>query len=396
MVAMSPILSEIGIRGYRVKAWEDKPSVRVVVEPLTRRPRACPRCGDHHLHSKGRYRRRVRHLESFGAFSELIVECRRFRCLGCHRSFVQPLPGILPGRHTSEPFRHRVWREHQDGICGSRLAKLTELGSATIERIYHQFTARKAAERISLLCPQILGIDEHTLHKGCRFATTFCDLRNHRVFDVVQGKSCASLEAFLLRLQGRDKVRLVCIDMSSTYRALIRRHFPNARIVADRFHVVRLVMHHFMELFRSIGPELKYSRSYLAAIRKRPDRLTERQHEVLADLFRRHPSFRPIYQQMRKLIDLLCRKNRTYQQCRRLARQLLSITRSLAESGFAALATLAGTLESWHEEIACMWRFPRNNGITEGFHRKMKLIQRRAYGFRNFENYRLRVIAQCG
>ncbi len=37
-----------------------------------------------------------------------------------------------------------------------------------------------------------------------------------------------------------------------------------------------------------------------------------------------------------------------------------------------------------------------NDGITEGFHRKMKLIQRRAYGFRNFDNYRLRVIAACG
>ena len=48
------------------------------------------------------------------------------------------------------------------------------------------------------------------------------------------------------------------------------------------------------------------------------------------------------------------------------------------------------------EPVAAMWRFTRNNGITEGFHRKMKLIQRRAYGFRNFHNYRLRVIAQCG
>jgi Transposase and inactivated derivatives len=53
-------------------------------------------------------------------------------------------------------------------------------------------------------------------------------------------------------------------------------------------------------------------------------------------------------------------------------------------------------LDDWIGPIACMWRFVRNNGITEGFHRKMKLIQRRAYGFRNFENYRLRVIAQCG
>lgn len=54
------------------------------------------------------------------------------------------------------------------------------------------------------------------------------------------------------------------------------------------------------------------------------------------------------------------------------------------------------TLDSWKEEAARMFYFPKNNGITEGFHRKMKLIQRRAYGFRKFENYRLRVRVLCG
>jgi transposase len=43
-----------------------------------------------------------------------------------------------------------------------------------------------------------------------------------------------------------------------------------------------------------------------------------------------------------------------------------------------------------------MWRFTKSNGITEGFHTKMEMISRRAYGFRNFENYRLRVLALCG
>jgi hypothetical protein len=52
-------------------------------------------------------------------------------------------------------------------------------------------------------------------------------------------------------------------------------------------------------------------------------------------------------------------------------------------------------ITKWREEIARMWRFTKSNGITEGFHRKMKLIQRRAYGFRNFENYRLRVRVLC-
>ncbi len=43
-----------------------------------------------------------------------------------------------------------------------------------------------------------------------------------------------------------------------------------------------------------------------------------------------------------------------------------------------------------------MWRFSKSNGPTEGFHTKMEMMTRRAYGFRNFENYRLRVLTHCG
>ena len=57
---------------------------------------------------------------------------------------------------------------------------------------------------------------------------------------------------------------------------------------------------------------------------------------------------------------------------------------------------LGCTIRQWFEPIIRMWRFTKSNGITEGFHRKMKLIQRRAYGYRNFENYRLRVLIECG
>ncbi len=46
--------------------------------------------------------------------------------------------------------------------------------------------------------------------------------------------------------------------------------------------------------------------------------------------------------------------------------------------------------------IIAMWRFSKTNGITEGFHNKMEMMSRRAYGFRNFENYRLRVLTHCG
>jgi transposase len=99
---------------------------------------------------------------------------------------------------------------------------------------------------------------------------------------------------------------------------------------------------------------------------------------------------------MQRLRRLLNFKHQTKAACRHLARQLLALLEQLKSSAFEPLVTLAKTLCECIEPIASMWRFSRNNGITEGFHRKMKLIQRRAYGFRNFDNYRLRVIAQCG
>jgi transposase len=389
------LLNRIGIKGYRVIRTEASLPLKIHVEPEARAS-TCLCCGGVRLRSKGRYQKKARHLDRFGEPTRLVVHTRRLRCLDCRTTFVPPLPGLLPGRHSSEPFRESAYRAHHNGICVSALARILHIGSATIERIYHQFTERKAKERLSLECPTVLGIDEHTLHKGTRFATTFCDLKNHKIFNVVPGRSPRELSAYVASLKGRERVRVVCIDLSSPYRALIRHWFPNARVVADRFHVVRVVIQHFMALCREIAPEIKNHRGSLAVLRKKPENLTEPDKQRLKTLFESHPAFRPLYKQMHRLRALLNQKHRRRRECRPLARQLFAFIDELAASHFAPLITLANTLRSWAEPIACMWRFTKNNGITEGFHRKMKLIQRRAYGFRNFRNYQLRVLAACG
>jgi transposase len=359
-------------------------------------PRSCPKCAGVKLRSKGRYERRARHLECLGHPTEIIITCRRFRCLGCTASFVQPLPGLRPGRRTSEPLRQEIYERHHDGIAASTLARREDLGAATVSRIYAQFTERKAKERISLDCPAVLGIDEHTLHKGQRFATTFCDLKQRRIFDISPGRSEAELRSYLASLRGREKVKVVCIDLSDSYRALIKRWFPNAVIVADRFHAVRLAGLHLMRVARQLCPELGWKRSWLGVLRMRQDRLDPERRQRLARLFALHPQLKPVYEMKEKLCALLCLKTLSKRACHHRVPELLQAIQTLQESGLSAALTLAQSLSAWKEEIVRMWRFTRNNGITEGFHRKMKLIQRRAYGFRSFNNYRLRVIAQCG
>jgi transposase len=289
-----------------------------------------------------------------------------------------------------------MFRRHDDGVCASRLSRREHLGQATVSRIYAQFTERKAKERLSLDCPEVLGIDEHTLHKGQRFATTFCDLKNHRIFDISPGRSEPELAGYLGSLNGRERVRMVCIDLSNTYRLLVKRWFPRARIVADRFHAVRLVGTHLMRVARQLCPDLGWHRAWLGLLRRRAHRLDPHQRQDLERLFGLHPALQGVYELKERLFSLLCRKNQSQGQCLNNATELFGLIDTLRSSGLEAAATLGKTLSEWTDEIACMWRFTRNNAITEGFHRKMKLIQRRAYGFRSFENYRLRVLAQCG
>ena len=102
-----------------------------------------------------------------------------------------------------------------------------------------------------------------------------------------------------------------------------------------------------------------------------------------------------MYDFMHDLNDLLRNKAKNAASCRACVSELLEKMAQLRETAFTPLRKLGKKLSLWREEVARMFRYTRNNGITEGFHRKMKLIQRRAYGFRNFENYRLRVRALC-
>ena len=91
-------------------------------------------------------------------------------------------------------------------------------------------------------------------------------------------------------------------------------------------------------------------------------------------------------------------KNKTRKGLKRdgVIEMFLDYLKHLEQTGFDAMNVLGKTLKSWGTEILRMFTISFSNGVTEGFHRKMKLIQRRAYGFRNFENYRLRVIVLCG
>jgi len=296
---------------------------------------------------------------------------------------------------ATEPFRRSVFVAHYDGVNRSRLGRREGIGSATVERWFQNHLQREFAERRNAVCPRILGIDEHFFSRKAGYATTFCDLRRHTIFDVVLGRSEAALEDYLAKLPGRERVRMVCMDLASVYRAIVRKYFPKAKIVADRFHVIRLINHHFLACWREIDPAGAKHRGLLSLMRRHRQNLQPEQRVKLEAYFEQFPVLREIYRFKQQLCELLLHKHRTRKQCLPLVQEFLQALDELSQAGLAQLVQLGQTLRSWQTEIAMMWRFTRNNGITEGFHTKMEVLQRQAYGFRNFKNYRLRVRIMC-
>ena len=358
-------------------------------------PRTCPHCGCDRLRNKGRYVRRVRH-ENWGLrHCVLELEAAKFQCQDCGRYFRQRFPGIQPCQRSSEAFQKMIFRQHLDGINRSRLGRREGIGAATVERYFQRGLKRQFGEWHSPRCPQVLGIDEHFFTRRSGYATTLCDLRNHKVYDVVLGRSELSLEAYFRRLEGKAEVRVVCMDLAAHYRSLVRLHFPNARIVADRFHVIRIINHHFLACWRDLDAVGSRNRGLLSLMRRHRHNLRADQQLRLAAYLAAHPALESIYRFKQRLCDLLLKKHRTRRQCEQLVPRFLRALYQLRQAGLAQLVQLGQTLASWSQEIVAMWRFTRNNGITEGFHNKMELINRQAYGFRNFQNYRLRVKVLC-
>jgi transposase len=384
----------LGLANYEVTGIEHSGAV-VRISARYLGSVACPDCQSEKLRSKGRYLRSVRH-ESWGMrHCWLILEAHKWLCRACGRGFRQQFPGILKWQRASEWFRRMIFFQHWDGISRRRLGQREGIGSATVERWFQHVLQRLASERTSSRCPAVLGIDEHFFSRRHGYAATFCDLKNHRVYDVVLGRSAASLEGYFHSLEGKHLVRVVCIDLATNYRALVHKHFPNALIVADRFHVIRLVNHHFLNCWRELDGVGSKNRGLLSLMRRHRHNLRPDQLERLRTYLAQYPALEVIYRFKQRLCYLLLKKYRTRRQCQVLIPRLLRAIYELQQVGLAQLVQLGQTLSSWQQEIIAMWRFTRNNAITEGFHTKMEVLQRQAYGFRNFQNYRIRVKVLC-
>ena len=229
---------------------------------------SCKNCNSNQVRIKAYGFRQLKHAFWTHKLVYLHLKVPKLRCMQCGSYFMAPVPGILPKKRATENFRQEVFHLHQGGMTQKHLSITHKISTATVERWYQDYVVYRVKELEGRSCPLVLGIDEHFFSRKQGYATTFVDLRNHKVFDVVLGRSEKSLEGFLKGLNGRDKVKVVVMDLSETYRSIVKKYFPNAMIVTDRFHVIRLLNQHFLKLWQILDPDGRKNRGLLSLMRR--------------------------------------------------------------------------------------------------------------------------------
>lgn len=354
---------------------------------------ACLRCGSVHTIKSGKCTSIVRDESVRSVPLWLKIHKHRMYCKDCKKTFTEPVPGIWPRRRSTQRFRTAVAK-----ACGaskdlSTVSRTHQVSQGFVYKIcYEQLEIKLREHKQRMKWPEVIGLDEHFFRRKngiTEFVSVFTDLKKKKMFEMVHGKDRNSLEQQLREIPGRENVKVIVIDMSSSYRSFVKRFFPNAMVVADKFHVLRLITPSIMKA----GKDIHGHRQELSTRRKLLCNRKNLDYFVRVEIdqyLRNHDKLNELYRLKERIYE--------FYRVKGFARASVAFHRLLndmARSSLDEVQRLLRTFKRWRHEIIRYFENGYTNGFTERMNGTGKLVQRRAFGFRNFKNYRLRVLTAC-
>jgi transposase len=321
----------------------------------------------------------------------LFLTKRRLYCKPCKKPFTEPVPGVRKGRRTTERYRAELLWACENYTDLKRVKNKFRCSSGFLYRaLYEQLHLRLKKRQYPW--PKVIGIDEHSFRRTmgrCHYASLIVDYSNKKIFEVVEGKTGNELLQALQQIENPENVEKVVLDLCDPFKNFARAQFPKAILVADKFHVLRLLTPALNRRRKAIVGDRRTARIGRLLLRNgyRLDYFTRKVIWQWLDL---HPELKEIYRYKERLHGFY--RTRGYDKARAA---LDKLTWEMQSSALAEVQTLRRTLIKWQDPILNYFKTGLTNGRTEGYNNLAKLIQKRAFGYKSFANYRLRLLNAC-
>ena len=245
-----------------------------------------------------------------------------------------------------------------------------------------------------------LGIDEIALQKGQgNYIVVLVDLERRVPIGFAPSRKQADISK-VLEEWGKavlNQIIEVSIDLSGNYQGLVHKLLPNAEVVADRFHVMKIVNQDLDTARKALhntneeNPDTVEKSRIEAALKqskyvllKPEENLTQKQKSKLEEIREVLPSLAQMHHQKEAF-------RKVFEQAENWGDGALQLLDWLAEAQ-GTVKQSVGTICRWFGEVTGYFENHTTSGAVEGINNKLKLIKRAGYGFRNFDDFQLRCL----
>src|SRR3954453_8005597 len=384
-----------GIRGYHHTRTDFQGGQTIFTIRQEFETCRCPACGSPQVLSRGQVERRFKTLPIGPRATFVVLPIPRVECRACGLVRQVKVPFADPRRSYTKAFERYVL-ELSKRMTIRDVAVHLGVSWDVIKDIQKRDLSRRFAKP-KLKHLRYIAIDEIAVAKGHRYLTVVMDLQSGAVVFVGDGKGADALKPFWKRLRpSKAAIEAVAMDMSAAYRQAVSAHLPGATIVFDRFHVMKLYNDRLTQLRRDLHREatevmhkevLKGTRWLLL---KNPENLDEEKDEKrgLEEALALNKSLALAYYMKEDL-------RRFWEQPgKRFATAFLNDWLRKAEaSGVTMLQQMARTLAAPRSGLLAYYDAMITSGPMEGTNNKIKTMKRQAYGFRDREFFKLKILA---
>ena len=319
----------------------------------------------------------------------------RIECLAC--GIVRQVKiGFADTRRSYTKTFERYALDLSQHITIQDVAKHLGVSWDTIKDIQKRFLQNRFSKP-KLKHLRRIAIDEISIGKGHRYLTVVLDLITGAVVFVGDGKGSDALIPFWKRLKAcKANVEAVAIDMSPAYIQAVTENLPNATIVFDHFHIIKMFNDKLSEFRRDLQRQVKDTVQHRVLkgtrwlLLKNPENLKEQTNERqrLETALELNKPLATAYYMKEDLRQLWNQKNQTK------AKSFLNDWIERAKSSeIKMLIDFADTLKKHKNGILAYYQYPISTGPLEGTHNKIKTMQRQAYGFRDRHFFKLKIYA---
>ena len=366
---------------------EDAQEIIIEIE-LVQKEQLCPACGaatsrvhDYHI-------RVIRDLNLRGKRVTLRYRRRRYLCPACRKKFAERCS--FAGRY--QRFTHRV-TEKIIALLRRRssLKAIAEDTGTSLSGVVRVLNALAVPGPKALT--EAISFDEFKGNLGGeRFQCIVTDPLNHCVLDILPRRTVESIQDYLHSFPNRGEVKYVVMDMNRGFRDVARTFFPNAKIIIDRFHVIRFCTQAMDDIRRNVqkllpADQRRYFKRSRRLLLKHRDELSDEDRAALDVMLRFSDRLAQGYALKEAFFHFMAAPDRT-----EAGRRLDFWFDACDRLRLPEFMNCRRMLRNWRDSILNAFEVRLSNGFTEGCNNAIKTLKRASFGCRNFSRFRKRIL----